>query len=72
MKSMARATGSIGPDRTFTLNLKETGGHHNTATVTGQARSDGFLVAEIKGPHVDCKGIVVPIWRPGTQSGGGG
>jgi hypothetical protein len=73
MKSMAHVTGTIGPDRTFKLTAREVGGQRRTATVTGDAKNDGWLLINILGPKVDCKDIKVPIWnRSGTQSGGGG
>ena len=64
------ATGVVGADRNFKMTATEVGGAGRTATITGQVRSDGWLVANIIGPNVDCKNITVPIYRP--SSGGGG
>jgi hypothetical protein len=60
MKSMASVSGSISPDRTFKMQGKEVGGQGRTANITGQLRGDGWLIANIKGPTIDCKGIAVP------------
>src|ERR1700691_6208985 len=38
MKSMAKATGSLGADKTFKMTAKEVGGAGRTATVDGQVR----------------------------------
>src|ERR1700739_3959717 len=56
MKSMAKVTGAIGPDRTFKMSATEVGGAGRTAAVDGQVRADGWLLANVKGPNVDCKG----------------
>lgn len=69
MKSVAYATGAMGQNRTFEMNATELGGAGRKATVTGQARADGWLVADINGQDVACKSVVIPIWRP---SGGNG
>lgn len=66
MKSMARATGSIGSNKTFHMDAKEVGGT-KTATIDGQVGSDGWLTANIMGQGIDCKGIKVAIWRPTSQ-----
>ena len=68
MQSMAHATGSISANRSFTMTATEVGGEARTATITGQARTDGWLTANINGPGVACKGVTIPIFRPG---GGG-
>ncbi len=67
MKSMAHVSGVIGADRMITMTA--TGAHGGTATVTGDAHNDGWLILNIKGAHLDCKNIKVPIWRSsgGTQ-----
>jgi hypothetical protein len=73
MKSMAHVSGVIGSDGMIKMSAKEYGGHGRTAVVTGDAKNDGWLLLNIKGAHLDCENIKVPIWRStGTQSGGGG
>jgi hypothetical protein len=69
MKSMAKVTGSVGANRTFTMNATEVGGAGRKATVDGQVRSDGWLIANVKGPNVDCKGIAVPFAAPPPTGG---
>jgi hypothetical protein len=70
MKSMANVTGSIAPNRTFTMSGKEVGGSGRTATITGVLRSDGWLTANVKGPNLDCQGILVMFAVPPPQGGG--
>lgn len=71
MKSMAHATGSMNPTaRTFEMTAKEVGGQDRTATITGSVRSDGWLIANIKGPSVNCQNVAVQWFTP-SQSGGG-
>ena len=72
MKAMAAVTGSVTPARTFTMTAHEVGGQGRTANITGQVRDDGWLVASIKGPNIDCNGITVPWYVPGQGGGGGG
>jgi hypothetical protein len=65
MRAMAHATGTVDMQaRTFQMTATEVGGQHRTATVTGTVRQDGWLVAEIKGPKLDCKGVTVPWFTP--------
>lgn len=72
MKQMARATGKVNmQSRTFQMSAKEVGGQGRTATVTGSVRQDGYLVANIKGPNVNCQNITVPWFQPPPPSGGG-
>jgi hypothetical protein len=70
MKSMAHATGTVDANRNFTMTATEVGGAGRTATVSGQARKDGWLVANIDGPGVNCKQVTIPIWRPGGPGPG--
>jgi hypothetical protein len=72
MKSMANVTGSISANRTFKMTgTRVSGGpSEGGATIDGQLRQDGWLVANIKGPKVDCQGITVP-WFVAPPSGGG-
>jgi hypothetical protein len=65
MKSMAHVSGVIGADRM--IKMTATGSHGRSAVVTGDAHNDGWLILNIKGEHLDCQGIKVPIWR---SSGG--
>jgi len=72
MKSMAHATGSVNMSaKTFSMTAKEVGGQGRTATITGSVRSDGWLVADVKGPNVTCTGIVVPWYTPPAGAGNG-
>jgi hypothetical protein len=72
MKAMARASGTANVQaRTFQMNATEVGGQGRTATVDGTIRQDGWLIANIKGPNVDCKGIAVPWFVAPPSSGGG-
>jgi hypothetical protein len=61
MKAMAKATGTVNMQtRTFEITAKEVDGQGRTATVTGSVSQDGWLVANIHGPKVNCQGINVP------------
>lgn len=60
MKSIAHVSGVVGPDKLIKMTAKAAG---RTAIITGDARNDGWLILNIKGAHVDCQGIKVPIWR---------
>jgi hypothetical protein len=72
MKSMARATGTLNASaKTFTMKATEVGGRGRTATVDGQLRSDGWLIANVKGPNITCTGIAVP-WYTAPPAGGNG
>ena len=57
--------------RTFSMTATEVGGQGRTATITGQVRADGWMVASIKGPKIECNGITVPWYTPAPQGGGG-
>ncbi len=70
MKSMANATGTVNPTaKTFEMTAKEVGGQGRTATITGSVRSDGYLVANIKGPNVNCQNVTVQWFAPYQGSG---
>ncbi|HEY2618989.1 MAG TPA: hypothetical protein VGI78_16735 [Acetobacteraceae bacterium] len=69
MKSMAHVTGTMGADRNFKMTATEVTGGSKTATITGQAASDGWLTAEINGPGVACKGVKIPIYKPASGNG---
>ena len=64
MQNMANVTGTIAPNRTFTMNGKEVGGFVPTATITGTLRSDGRLTANVKGQNLDCQGVLVQFLSP--------
>jgi hypothetical protein len=62
MRSMAQVTGVVRRNaRTFQATARELGGERGVATVEGHVSDDGSLVATIKGPHVDCQDIKVPL-----------
>jgi hypothetical protein len=71
MKSMANVNGTISPNRTFTMTGKEVGGQGRTANITGQLRQDGYLIANVKGPSIECQGITVPWFTAPPQGGQG-
>jgi hypothetical protein len=61
MQQMARAEGTVNKSaRTFDMKAVEVGGQGRTAEITGTVRQDGWLVANINGPDVACKGVNVP------------
>ena len=68
---LAHVTGSVTPARTFTMTAKEVGGQGRVANITGQVRTDGWMVASIKGPKIECNGIAVPWYTPAPQGGSG-
>jgi hypothetical protein len=71
MKSVAVASGSANPaKRTFHLNAKRAGA--SGATIDGRIRDDGWLLANIKGPNVDCRGLAVQWFVPSQGAGNGG
>jgi hypothetical protein len=72
MKQMAHADGHVNMQaRTFEMSAKEVGGQGRTATINGTVRTDGWLVANIKGPNVNCQGIAVPWFTPTAMGGQG-
>ena len=72
MESMAHATGTVNMQaRTFAMKAVEQGGQGRTAEVTGTVRQDGWLIADINGPGVACKGVNVP-WGVAPPAGGNG
>jgi hypothetical protein len=71
MQSLAHASGSTNAQsRTFQMSAKEVGGRGRTANITGTIRQDGFLVANISGPAVNCQGITVGWFVPPPPGGG--
>jgi hypothetical protein len=72
MQSMAHASGNLNPQaRTFQMTAQEVGGQGRTANISGTVRPDGYLVANIAGPNVNCQGIMVGWSVPPPPSGGG-
>jgi hypothetical protein len=73
MKSIAKVTGKIGADRTFKLTATRVSGgpSQGGATITGQVGTDGWLLADIHGPTVNCPGIKVPWFVPPPSGGSG-
>jgi hypothetical protein len=72
MQSLAHATGSINTqNRTFQMTAQEVDGRGRTATITGTVRTDGYLVANVTGPNIECQGITVGWSVPPPPSGGG-
>jgi hypothetical protein len=72
MKAMAKATGSVNQQtRTFTMNATEVGGQGRKATIDGQVRQDGWLIANVKAPNVTCTGITVPFYTAPPSGGSG-
>ena len=69
MQSFARASGSLNAQsRTFQMTAREVGGQRRTATVNGTVGRDGFLLANISGPAVNCQGIRVAWFVPPPPS----
>jgi hypothetical protein len=69
MKSMANVSGTIKPDRTFSMEGKEVGGQGRTANITGRLRSDDWLDANVTGPNINCQGIRVMFATPPPSGG---
>jgi hypothetical protein len=69
MQSLAHASGSLNAhSRTFQMTAREIGGQHRTANINGTVSQNGFLVANISGPAVNCQGITVPWFVPPPPS----
>ena len=63
MQAMARVTGTVDrKNRTFSVVAAELGGQGRRAAVDGTIRSDGWLVANIRGEQMNCSAVVVPIY----------
>jgi hypothetical protein len=73
MKSMARVTGSLGANRTFKMTgTRVSGGpSQGGATIDGQVGTDGWLIANIHGPNVNCQGVKVPWFVPPAPGASG-
>jgi hypothetical protein len=71
MQVIARVTGTLNPQaKTFELSAKQQGGNA-TATITGNVVAPGHIMANIKGPNVDCRNLDIWAWTP-SQKGPGG
>lgn len=71
MQSLAHASGTINAQgRTFQMTAHEVGGRQRSATINGTVRQDGYLVANISGPGVNCQGINVAWFVPPPPNGG--
>jgi hypothetical protein len=69
---MARVSGTANPrEHTFQMTGVRVGGQGAGATITGQIRQDGWLIANIKGPNVNCQGVAVPWYAPPQGAGSG-
>lgn len=72
MKSIAYGTGSYNATtRAFKMSAQEIRGLGRTATIDGQVRQDGWLVANLHGAKITCEGIVVPWYTPPAGAGAG-
>ncbi len=71
MESMAKATGTVRAGQ-VQMTAKEVGGQARTATITGTMQSSGWLVVNIAGPSIDCKGISIPFFVAPPAGGGHG
>jgi hypothetical protein len=70
MQDMAHATGTYNMQaKTFQMNAREVGGQQRSATITGEIRSDGWLIANLNGPNADCKRVAVPFLAPHPGNG---
>ena len=71
MQSLAHASGSLNAQsRTFQMTALEAGGQHRTATINGTVMQNGYLVASISAPNLNCQGITVPWFVPPPPGGG--
>ena len=65
MDMLARASGTFDPvNHTFQMKTQEVGGQNRTAEIVGQVRQDGWLVANITGPNINCQNITIPWFHP--------
>jgi hypothetical protein len=72
MQVVARVTGTLNRQaKTFQLTAKEVGGDR-TATIDGNVISADHIVANIKGPGVECQKLDVWGWTPSKKGPGGG
>ena len=68
MQTMARATGRVDrKNHTFAMTAIELEGQRRTATVDGKIEDTGTVIANIKGPNVTCRSVVIrPFVAPST------
>ncbi len=72
MQHMAKASGTVNlTAKTFQMTAKEVGGRGRTANITGNVTSDGWLVANISGPNVNCRQVEVRWFVPSAGGGSG-
>jgi hypothetical protein len=64
MRFMARASGIMNNQKnTFRMVATPFVGGGRKATIEGKVRADGSLVADVRGTHMTCLGIVVPPYN---------
>ena len=69
MHNISNVSGTVNPaKRSFEANAMRPGGRG--AKIDGQIRQDGWLIANIKGPNVDCQGIKVQWFVPPPPGSG--
>ena len=69
MQSLAHASGSLNAQsKTFQMTALEVGGQHRTATINGTVMQNGYLVASVSAPNLNCHGITVPWFTPPPPS----
>lgn len=66
MKTMVSATRKVNrKSNTFTMKAIEIGGQARVATVDGQIKDSGTVIANIKGPNVTCNSVIIrPYGEP--------
>jgi hypothetical protein len=70
MKAVARGTGTVNMQaRTFMLDVKEVGGQGRTAKIDGTVRQDGWFMAHITGPGVECRDVRLLLNAPQQFNG---
>jgi hypothetical protein len=70
LKSIAKATGRVDrQNRTFSMTAVVIGAEERKAAIDGQVRKDGWLIANVRGDHINCSAIAVPIYAgpPGSK-----
>ena len=73
MEHVARVSGTVDrQNQTLKMTATEIGGESRTAEITGGIEGNGYLNVNIRGPNVDCTGVVVPYWIPPKGMIGGG
>jgi hypothetical protein len=71
MKAIARVSGTMDiTNSTFEMTAKEEGGEGRTATIDGQVKPNGWLVANISGSDIKCRAVNIPWYVPPASGGG--